>query len=191
MKTIQRTQVIYHFSPDNPPVTSVKPGDTVLVETDDCFGSQIRSEKDLVTAVDFSKVNPATGPIEVEGAVPGDLLSVQVLDIQVGKKGFMVAIPEEGGFGHVIKEPATKEILVSEGEFWFTRSLSFPTNPMIGVIGVSPADGAVPCGEIGDHGGNMDAKVICRGARVYFLVRQEGVCWPSEMFTPEWGMVKQ
>ncbi len=45
---------------------------------------------------------------------------------------------------------------------------------MIGVIGVSPSDRVVPCGEIGDHGGNMDAKVISQGARIYFLVRKEG-----------------
>jgi amidase len=45
---------------------------------------------------------------------------------------------------------------------------------MIGVIGVSPGDQEVPCGEIGDHGGNMDAKVIRPGARVYFQVRRDG-----------------
>lgn len=174
MKTVQRTHVIYQFSPDNPPVASVEPSETILVETDDCFGSQIRSEQDLVTSVDFSKVNPATGPIEVAGAAPRDLLVVEILEIQTGTQGFMVAIPEEGGFGHVIKEPVTKAVPVSGGRFWFTPALSFPINPMIGVIGVSPADGAVPCGEIGDHGGNMDAKVICQGARIYFLVRQKG-----------------
>lgn len=174
MRRIQRTHVIYEFNPNNRPVASVEPGETIMVETDDCFGSQIRSEEDLITSVDFSKVNPATGPIAIKGAMPGDVLSVEVVDIQVGSKGFMVAIPGEGGFGQFIKEPVTKAVSVSEGRFWFTSSLSFPINPMIGVIGVSPSDGAVPCGEIGDHGGNMDAKVICQGAIIYFLVRVEG-----------------
>jgi amidase len=174
METVRRTQVIYQFSPDHQPVASVEPGEVILVETDDCFGSQIESEEDLITSVDFSKVNPATGPIEIRGAMPGDILAVEILDIQLGSKGFMVAIPEEGGFGHFIKEPVTKLIPVSQGRFWFTPSLAFPIRPMIGVIGVSPSDRAVPCGEIGDHGGNMDATVICKGARIYFLVRKQG-----------------
>ncbi len=174
MKTIERADVIYKFDPGNQPVASVEAGETILIETDDCFGSQLKSEEDLITEVDFSKVNPATGPVEIKGAMPGDLLAVDILDIDLGTKGFMVAIPDEGGFGHLIEEPATKLIPVSEGKFWFTPDLSFPINPMIGVIGVSPSERAVPCGEIGNHGGNMDAKVICPGARVYFLVQKDG-----------------
>jgi len=174
MVKINRDKIIYQFGPENKPVAKIRPGETVLLETEDCFTSQIRSENDLVTKVDFSRVNPATGPIEVEGARPGDLLIVDILDIQVGSTGFMVTIPEEGAFGERIKQPSTKVVPVSQGKFHFNSSLSFPVQPMIGVIGVSPGDCSVPCGEIGDHGGNMDARVITKGARIYFKVRQEG-----------------
>jgi len=174
MRILTRESVIYKFSPENQPIMSVEPGETFQVETDDCFRSQIQSEADLVTSVDFSQVNPATGPIELKGAHPGDILVVEILDIEVGDKGIMVCIPDEGAFAHRIKEAVTKVIPVSEGKFFFTDSLSFPVKPMIGVIGVSPADGEVPCGEIGDHGGNLDAKVMTKGARIYFLVRTNG-----------------
>jgi len=174
MVIISRKNVVYQFSPNNKPAASVKPGDTLVLETDDCFRSQIKSEKDLVTSVDFSQVNPATGPIEVEGAKPGDVLVVEIQDIEVGKTGFMVTIPDEGAFGQKITHPVTKVVPVSDGRFYFTPKLSFPVNPMIGVIGVSPGDRSVPCGEIGDHGGNMDAKVIADGAKIYFKVRQDG-----------------
>jgi amidase len=174
MKTISRNQVIYQFDPKNQPVATVEPGDTILLETDDCFGSQLVSEKDLITEVDFNKVNPATGPIEIRGAQPGDILSVDILDIKLGQKGFMVAIPGEGAFAERLVEPVTKMVTVAEDKFWFDQNLSFPIHPMIGVIGVAPSEGRLGCGEIGDHGGNMDAKVICPGARIYFLVRQEG-----------------
>ena len=173
MEIVKRTNVIYEFSPDNEPVISVNPGTTILVETNDCLGGQLRDENDSVTSVDFSKINPATGPIELKGAMPGDILAVEILDIELAAQGFMAAIPGEGAFDF-IKEPATKIIPVSQGKVMFTPSLSFPVHPMIGVIGVSPRDRSVVCGEIGDHGGNMDAKVICNGARVYFLVRKEG-----------------
>ena len=174
MLKINRDSIIYQFGPENIPVAKIGPGGTALLETDDCFTSQIQGENDLVTEVDFSRVNPATGPLEVEGANPDDLLIVDILDIQVGSTGFMVAIPQEGVFGEMIKEPSTKVIPVSKGKFHFNSSLFFPVQPMIGVIGVSPGDRSMPCGEAGDHGGNMDAKVITKGARVYFKVRQKG-----------------
>ena len=174
MQEIRRTDVIFKFGPNNPPIATVQPGETVSVETDDCFRSQIRSERDLVTEIDFSEVNPATGPIAVKGAEPGDVLVVDIKRIEVGSTGFMVAIPGEGAFGERLQESVTRVVPVKDGRFWFSEELSFPVHPMIGVIGVSPGDREVPCGEIGDHGGNLDAKVIRPGARVYFQVRQEG-----------------
>jgi len=174
MQKISRSDVIFQFSPKNRPIATVRPGEAVAVETDDCFRSQIRSERDLVTEIDFSQVNPATGPIAVEGSEPGDILVVEITRIEVESTGFMVAIPGEGAFGERLKEPVTRVVPVRDGRFWFDEHLSFPVHPMIGVIGVSPGDREVPCGEIGDHGGNMDAKVIRQGARVYLQVRQEG-----------------
>jgi amidase len=174
MQTIRREHIIYTFGPGHEAVATLSPGETVAVETEDCFRSQIRSERDLVTAVDFSQVNPATGPIAVKGARPGDVLVVEILELEVGEKGFMVTIPGEGAFGKRLHTPVTREVPVSGGRFLFAPGLSFPVSPMIGVIGVSPGDREVPCGEIGDHGGNMDAKVIRQGARLYFQVRQAG-----------------
>jgi len=174
LTTIHRDKIVYTFGPENNPAAKIKPDETVFVETHDCFTGQIQSENDLVTEIDFSRVNPATGPLEVEGANPGDILVVNVLDIEVGAAGFMVAIPGEGAFGKKIKQPSTRAIPLSNGSFYFDSSLNFPVRPMIGVIGVSPGNYSVPCGEIGDHGGNMDAKVIAKGAKVYFKVRQQG-----------------
>jgi amidase len=174
MKQISRGNVIFQFSPKNRPIATVRPGEAVSVETDDCFRSQIKNERDLVTQIDFSKVNPATGPIAIEGAEPGDILVVEIISVEVESTGFMVVIPEEGAFGERLKEPVTRVVPVREGRFWLDEHLSFPLRPMIGVIGVSPGDQEIPCGEIGDHGGNMDAKVIRPGARVYFQVRRDG-----------------
>src|SRR5581483_857430 len=51
----------------------------VTFETNDCFTGQIRSEDDLVTEIDLSRINSATGPVAVRGAEPGDSL-VEVKD---------------------------------------------------------------------------------------------------------------
>lgn len=174
MILITRDKITYRFSPDLEPAAVARPGEVVELETHDCFTGQLSTEEDLVTAVDFSRVNPATGPVAVEGAEPGDLLTVDVQDIALGERGFMVTIPGEGAFGGRFKTPTTKVVPVKGGRFQFSSSLSFPVRPMIGVIGVAPANETVPCGEIGDHGGNMDATVIAGGARVYFRVRRPG-----------------
>lgn len=174
MIRITRDRITYRFSPDMEPAAVARPGDLVELETHDCFTGQLRTEEDLVTAVDFSRVNPATGPVAVKGAEPGDLLVVDIREITVGDRGFMVTIPGEGAFGGRFREPVTRAVPVEGGRFQFSSSLSFPLRPMIGVIGVAPERGVVPCGEIGDHGGNMDASVITTGARVYFRVRRPG-----------------
>ncbi|MGQ9615094.1 MAG: acetamidase/formamidase family protein [Spirochaetota bacterium] len=149
-------------------------GSIIIFETHDCFTGQIKSESDPVTSVDFSRVNPATGPLEVEGAEPGDVLLVEIGRIEVEERGIMVALPGEGAFGNRIKKPLTRLIEISGGKFQLIPGLSLNLNPMIGVIGVSPAEGSFPCGEIGDHGGNLDARIIRDGARVYFKVNRKG-----------------
>ena len=62
---LSRDQVIWSFGPDLQPVLEIEPGDVVTFETNDCFTGQIRSEDDLVTGIDFSRINSATGPVAV------------------------------------------------------------------------------------------------------------------------------
>ena len=69
---IGRDEVVWSFGPDMEPVLEVEPGSIVTLETNDCFTGQIQTEADLVTEIDFQRVNSATGPIAVRGAEPGD-----------------------------------------------------------------------------------------------------------------------
>jgi Predicted acetamidase/formamidase len=59
---ISRDEVIWAFGPDLEPVLEVEPGEVVTFETNDCFTGQIRSEDDLVTSIDMSRINGATAP---------------------------------------------------------------------------------------------------------------------------------
>ena len=67
--SLSRDQVIWSFGPELEPVLEVEPGDTVTLETNDCFTGQIRSEDDLVTDIDLSRINSATGPVAVRRMV--------------------------------------------------------------------------------------------------------------------------
>lgn len=71
------------WHPDIPMVATVKPGDDFIVECMDWTGGQIKNDDDAsdVRDVDLSQVHFLSGPIGVEGAEPGDLLVVDILDI--------------------------------------------------------------------------------------------------------------
>ena len=163
---------IYAFSADNKPAAACKPGDTLEFKTMDCFTNQIKSERDLVTDLDFSRVNPAAGPVFIEGAEAGDILVVDILDITVAPQGVVATVPGSGPLIDTV-ENRTKVIKVDGGKAKF-NNLEFDAEPMIGVIGTAPSVGSVPCGHPGRHGGNMDCKLIGKGARMFFPVNAPG-----------------
>src|SRR5699024_7193599 len=166
------TEHVYNFSKDNEPSVKVEQGEKVRLETLDCFSNQIQSPEDELSSIDFSKVNPATGPVYVEGAEPGDLLVVDILDVQVKDQGVGVNGPGMGPLQDIVTNEV-KLLDVKEGKVTF-NDIEFPMNVMIGVIGVAPKEGSVACGQPGDHGGNLDNKLITTGARLYFPVNVEG-----------------
>ena len=71
------------WHPDIPMIAWVKPGDDFIVETYDWTGGFIKNNDsaDDVRDIDLSIVHFLSGPIGVEGAEPGDLLVVDLLDV--------------------------------------------------------------------------------------------------------------
>ena len=174
MLTIHTDTKIHKMSKDNPPVATAKSGDTMCFETLDCFGCQLKSEDQLLGGLDWSNINPATGPLFVEGAEPGDVLKVEILKIQLDDHGVMVDGPGSGVTGVAVTSESTKILPVSDGMVKFNEKLSFPICPMIGVIGTAPAEEGVDTGTPGPHGGNMDCTRIGEGATLYLPVNVEG-----------------
>lgn len=161
---------VYNFSAKNEPVKKVKKGETVTFKTLDCFSNQVCSQDQLVTSLDFNRVNPATGPVFVEEAKVGDVLVVDLIDIEIEDKGFIATLPDTGP---LYEELRTKEIPIEDGHIVF-NDVRLPINPMVGVIGVAPKSGEVPCGFPGAHGGNMDCNKIVKGSRLFFPVNVDG-----------------
>jgi len=174
MNFIKREQISFDFSKDQTPALTIKSGENVTFQTHDCFSGQITSEDDLITEVDFSKVNPATGPVYVEEAEPGDILKVDIHDIQVRDWGVICSIPDLG----VLNERAetkTKIVSVEDSSIvQFNDEIKFDADPMVGVIGVAPAEGSIPTGLPGNHGGNIDNHVITKGSTVYLPINATG-----------------
>lgn len=166
--------VIYAFDQTNEPVKRVASGTTIEIETYDCFENQVQSPETKIEGINWDRINPATGPIYVEGAQPGDVLKVRLEKLEIGNQGVMATGPDLGVLGHRQEEMASKIIQVEGDYAVFDDKLKIPLNKMIGVIGVAPEGEPVPCGTPGAHGGNMDTTLITEGATLYFPVFAEG-----------------
>lgn len=84
---LSNSSVIFSFSKNNKPVLTVNSGDTVQIETLDCFSNQIQSKEDKLETMDWDKVNPATGPVFINGAEQGDVLKVTINKIEMKSQG--------------------------------------------------------------------------------------------------------
>lgn len=173
---ISKDNVIYSMDKENQAVGTVKSGDQVIFETKDCFSDTIKTEADVISEIDFNKVNPATGPLYIEGAQPGDVLKVTINAIKLNDYGVVVSAPGLNKlFTKGIEEEQTVICPIQEdkGTFEF-QGVEFPLNKMIGVIGTANADKGITTGTPGPHGGNMDNTMIAEGSVVYLPVYTEG-----------------
>src|SRR5919112_2865705 len=88
------------------PVVEVDPGDTVIYETRDAFDGQLNtgSVGADVGQLNLNPVHPLTGPVYVRGAEPGDLLELEIVDIEADpweQWGYTIHVP---GFGFLRDE---------------------------------------------------------------------------------------
>jgi amidase len=171
---IGRDEVVWAFGPEMEPVLEVEPGSVVTLETNDCFTGQIQTEADLVTSIDFSRVNSATGPIAVRGAEPGDSLVVELLEVRPVEQGFATLIPGIGQLIDQVRSPLTHVFRVDGDTVHMTDHISFPLRPMVGVIGVATDGETITNGFAGRHGGNLDNHLHGPGSTVFLPVRQPG-----------------
>jgi amidase len=136
---IGREHVLYSFDPGVPPAAKAAPGDLVEFECPDALGGQVVDERQALESIDWSRENPATGPLYVEGAEPGDALAVRVLSIELAERGVVVTIPGKGALPHRAREARTRVCrIVGDGvEFLGFR---LKARKMIGVIGVASSE---------------------------------------------------
>ncbi len=174
MLVIKRDNSVFKMSPENTPAAHASPGELVCFETYDCYSNEIQREDQFHSAVPWSRINPATGPLYIDGAAPGDILRVEIKDIKLNTQGVMSIAPKSGVLGDVIEAEKTKVIPIVDGKAKFNNLIEIDINPMIGVIGTAPETEQIPTGTPGEHGGNMDCKRIGKGSVVYLPVNVPG-----------------
>lgn len=164
------------FDPAREPVLRITPGtgETIGFETTDAVYAELDRHHDLAQLQ--APINPVTGPVYVEGAMPGDTLAVHIHDIELTTHGWSVSLPGSGALQHVMPEGVfARRCPIEDGVVRVTDRHAFPVRPMIGCIGVAPAEGTnstiMPAYA---EGGNMDVTEARPGSTVHLPVRVPG-----------------
>lgn len=164
------------------PRLRIAPGDTVHMECVDSSGAQVRPGMTVAEflEIDRGRIHALTGPIFLQGAEPGDVLQVDVLEVAHKGWGWSSVI---GGLGF-LKERFTEPYLFHwDLEGTVSRSLApagVPLRPFCGVMGVAPSgDGEFRTRPPGIFGGNMDVRELCSGATLYLPVLNEGALFSA------------
>jgi amidase len=175
---IDRDRVVYSFDAAHLPLHRASAPAELMIRTHDARTGKLRHPDEVMaTAPDFRdrfpKTNPATGPIYVEGANPGDSLSVEVLGIELDAYGFLIVKPDFGLVRGLVNAPVAKILQVADGNITFD-GLRFPARPMIGVMATAPAGEPIATAYVGRHGGNMDNNRVTIGTKIHLPVRVAG-----------------
>lgn len=167
------------FSNAIPFQIKVPDGSVVEAYTLEATGGQLNLNSTLedFKEVDMDKVHTLTGPIYVEGAEVGDVLAVELLDLEPGDWGWTGMGPEFGFLAGEIEAEGFKTYKLDKENnlVHFSDEVSVPMKPFPGVMGVAPnTKEMLTTFPPRANGGNMDDPNLVKGVTVYFPVFVKG-----------------
>jgi amidase len=173
MQRATREILYFEIGADNAPTMTVKPGEVFEVETQLNRGPWIDTHPDgEALRQKLYGGNPSSGCIYVEGAEPGQMLTVHIGEIDLDPVGFTNfrgstgAMP--GWLGGTGIGPHHRIVEIKDGLIYWSETL------MLGFVGVAPARERYHNGWGGYWGGNFDAQEITTGAAVQLAVHIPG-----------------
>jgi acetamidase/formamidase len=177
------------------PVLRIASGDRVTIETisgdfahlpkaDSGFGILPGHSKALEKCRRGPGPHAMSGPIEIDGAEPGDVLEVRVADIQLRQDwGWNLQMPCMGTLPEDFPEKRLIHVALdaaaNTGKLPWGQLI--PLDPFFGCFGVAPPAswGRLSTKEPRAFGGNMDNKELGVGATIYFPVFVEGALFSA------------
>jgi len=132
------------YHPKIPPAAKANEGDMIILHTRDALdtGFRLDSTADDLATVDLGLVHPMTGPVYINGAMRGDALEVEIIDIAPDEYGYTVIAPGFGFLRDVFPDPyivnwrLTRVGAVSDG----MPGITVPYEAFPGSIGVLPGE---------------------------------------------------
>ncbi|TMM54159.1 acetamidase/formamidase family protein [Sulfitobacter sabulilitoris] len=177
-----------YFDASMSPVRTVRSGDEIVIETvsggpDMMPGDGFHIPPELLeihaAGVPAMPGHILTGPVAVEGAEPGDVLQIDILDIALKQDwGYNMIRPLAGTLPYDF-DTRRRVILpldAARGVATMPWGLELPLAPFFGVMGVAPPPGwgRISTIEPRSHGGNIDNKELVAGSTLYLPVHVAG-----------------
>lgn len=147
--------------------------------THEATGGQIQqgSNAETLHSVDMDRVHTLTGPVYVEGAGPGDVLAVRLLELEPDDWGWMAVTPDFGFLAGEMDSTLLQTFKLDKerSEVEFAKGIRIPLKPFAGVMGVAPdTDEMLNTIPPRANGGNLDDPNLVAGTTVYFPVFVKG-----------------
>jgi len=181
------------------PVLRVKSGQTVVIDTVSHAGATeeavsffggagIAPDGVLKDVIDIGHMprqegfggHVLTGPIFVEGAEPGDMLEVKIIQVKP-RVPYGVNTPGPGGVAPTLVKERTPKIIkfdMARKVALFAPGVEVPLAPFMGIMAVAPppsmGGGKVGSKAPGPFGGNMDINKLVDGSTLYLPVFNTG-----------------
>ena len=166
MKTLTREQRIYVLNPQGTPAISIDSGEELMVETWDAFEG-IRDPEVLEAK---SLIGPATGPIWINGAEPGDALKVDFISITPKEGPAHMVMPGRGFLEEEFTEAYPTLMTLDGGHLVLPSGLRLPLAPSMGLVATTPTYPQNTASDSGPYGGDIDMKELVAGSTMYLPV---------------------
>ena len=152
------------------PVAGVCSGAIISFETDDSAYARLASGESL-DQIGVENLNAVTGPVAVRDAEPGDVLRIEILEITIAR-AWAAWLPGFGTLGGRTSAIQVKPLRIDQGGIHLSSRCRVPLDPMIGCIGLAPAQGqASTLKPTYPFGGNMDLRELSAGATLWLPVQ--------------------
>lgn len=179
MQKAGKETLYFQIGGENPPTLWVNPGEEFEVETQMNRGPWLETHPQRTELeAKLKGGNPSSGCIYVNGAEPGQMLSVTIGPIELAPVGYTHfrgstgAMP--GWLGSSALGDHSRIVDIKDGKIDWGEGLILEARPMMGFVGVAPANERYHNGWGGYWGGNFDIQEITTGATVHLPVTVPG-----------------
>ncbi|MFA9516425.1 acetamidase/formamidase family protein [Halopenitus sp. H-Gu1] len=160
---------------DHAPELRIESGETVTFECLNDSGPGITPETDAEELAETEFIgHHLTGPVAVDGAEPGDVLQIDIQEVEHDDWGYTLIRSGDRGKGLLPEEfpdPYLYHWDLDDDVAPFEAGIEIPIAPFPGVVGLAPAaNGDHSTGPPRRVGGNMDIKHLTAGSTVYLPV---------------------
>jgi amidase len=166
LQRVSRETRIYILDPDNRPAATIRSGDEMIVETWDAF----EGERDAALLSERTLRGPATGPIYVDDARPGDALKVEFISIAPWGDAVHLVRPGRGFLEEEFTQPYSTVMSIDGGDVVVGDRIRIPLAASVGFVATTPTYRQSTASDSGPYGGDFDMKELCAGSTLYLPV---------------------